>query len=140
MGGVGHGRLDGSGRARCASDGGRRGRWIGLRDSRRGRAQYGLGHVSRCGLPVVMLPVLRLVDRLLQLYERGGIFSARNARIIYHSGERRVPWPSSTPWRLPYASSSRRHLEWGVDDVELALFFVGVTIIIVGHVMRLGQK
>ena len=92
----------------------------------------------------ILLAVLRLADRLLQLYEEGQIFSTRNARIIHQGGKLLVALAAINTIAYPVAQAvaMRFGVRHGAVSIEpeLGLLFVGVAIIVVGHFMSLGGE
>jgi len=102
-------------------------------------------------LVVVWLPaavvigwLLLLADRLLALYERGEIFAVDNARIIGTAGKLIAALavlgsferPLAAWWVAQYGVAVE---SWSFEP-RLGTFFIGVGIIVVGHVMSLGAE
>jgi len=88
--------------------------------------------------------LLFLADRLLALYERGEIFGVDNARIIGTAGKLIVALAIFGSLERPLAAWWVSRFGVAVEswsfEPQLGTFFIGLGIIVVGHVMSLGAE
>lgn len=102
-------------------------------------------------LLLTMLPVIVIVawlvwlcDRLLALYERGEIFSRANAALILRAGKLVVALSVVGSVLQPLAAWSISRtgvlVETWTFEPRLGTLFIGLGIVVVGHVMSLGAE
>jgi hypothetical protein len=99
-----------------------------------------------CWMPAAIMIgwLLCLAHRLLALYERGVIFGSENARIIGTSGRLIVALAVFDTVMPPIASWALTQVgipisTWSMEP-RFGLFFIGIGIVVVGHVMSLGAE